>query len=95
LVFAWHAAERRVVGATRSQPARGRKFRGTLDVLAFDADAPGHAADRRASLERQGQLIGCYDVLMAGHARHRGLTVVTGYLGECQRVAGLRAEHRS
>jgi len=43
-------------------------------------------------LERRGQMIGGYDVLIAGHARSRGLVVVTGDLGEFARVDGLRAE---
>ncbi len=63
-----------------------------LDVLAFDAEAAAHAAEIRAVLERQGQVIGPYDLLIAGHARSRGLVVVTGNLREFQRVAGLRSE---
>jgi tRNA(fMet)-specific endonuclease VapC len=37
-------------------------------------------------------VIGPYDILIAGHARSRGLVVVTGNLGEFHRVEGLRAE---
>jgi len=37
-------------------------------------------------------MIGGYDVLIAGHARSRGLIVVTGNLGEFGRVDGLRCE---
>ncbi len=46
----------------------------------------------RAALERRGQGIGGYDLLIAGHARSRGLVVVTGDLGEFMRVEGLRCE---
>ena len=63
-----------------------------LEVLSFDADAAAHAADIRAELEKHGQKIGAYDVLIAGHARSRGLIVVTGNLGEFRRVEGLRCE---
>ena len=63
-----------------------------LAVLPFDADAAAHAADIRAVLERQGQGIGGYDVLIAGHARSRGLALVTANLREFTRVAGLRSE---
>ncbi len=42
--------------------------------------------------ERSGQPIGGYDLLIAGHARSRGLVVVTANLGEFTRVEGLRAE---
>ena len=63
-----------------------------LEVLAFDADTAGYAADIRAALERQGLVIGGYDLLIAGHARSRGLIIVTGNLGEFTRVEGLRSE---
>ena len=68
------------------------RFAARLDVLPFDADAAGHAAEIRAELERKGSPIGGYDVLIAGHARSRGLTVVTGNLAEFGRVDGLRCE---
>ncbi len=68
------------------------RFAARLDVLPFDAPAAAHAAEIRATLERQGQRIGAYDVLIAGHARSRGLVVVTGSLGGFRRVDGLRSE---
>jgi tRNA(fMet)-specific endonuclease VapC len=63
-----------------------------LVVLAFDEDAAGHAGEIHADLERRGQLIGPYDILIASHARSRGLVVITGNLGEFLHVDGLRAE---
>lgn len=42
--------------------------------------------------ERRGQMIGSYDLLIAGHARSRGLVVVTGNLCEFNRVEGPRCE---
>jgi tRNA(fMet)-specific endonuclease VapC len=84
-------------GAAKSAQADNNRrqveiFATRLDVLAFDSEAAGHAADIRAALEREGLGIGGYDVLIAGHARSRGLIVVTGNLGELRRVAGLRCE---
>ncbi|MGO9544372.1 MAG: type II toxin-antitoxin system tRNA(fMet)-specific endonuclease VapC [Rhodomicrobium sp.] len=84
-------------GAAKSaRPERNRleveRFAARLEVLPFDLAAAGHAAEIRAKLERQGQSIGGYDVLIAGHARSRGLVVVTGNLGEFDRVEGLRCE---
>lgn len=64
-----------------------------LNVLPFDSAAAAHAADIRADLERRGRPIGAYDVLIAGHARSRGLTVITGNLREFGRVDGLRCEN--
>ena len=68
------------------------RFAARLAVLDFDADAAGHAAEIRTTLERRGQVIGGYDLLIAGHARSRGLVVVTGNVGEFSRVDGLRCE---
>ena len=63
-----------------------------LQVLPFDSDAAGHAGEIRKALERKGRSIGAYDLLIAGHARSRGLIVITGNLAEFSRVEGLRAE---
>jgi tRNA(fMet)-specific endonuclease VapC len=84
-------------GAAKSaRPAHNRREVGSLvarlDLLPFDADAAAHAADIRATLERRGRPIGGYDLQIAGHARSRGLTIVTGNLREFQRVDGLRSE---
>jgi tRNA(fMet)-specific endonuclease VapC len=84
-------------GAARSaRPAENRRavdgLAARLAVLAFDEDAAAHAGEIHAELGRRGRLIGPYDILIAGHARSRGLVVITGNLGEFQRVDGLRAE---
>jgi len=67
-------------------------FAARLTVLPFDADAAAHYGEIRNDLERRGQVIGPYDLMIAGHARSRGLIVITGNLGEFNRVAGLRSE---
>jgi tRNA(fMet)-specific endonuclease VapC len=67
-------------------------FAARLDVLPFDSEAAAHYGDIRADLERKGQVIGPYDLMIAGHARSRGLVVITGNLDEFNRVVGLRAE---
>lgn len=67
-------------------------FADRLDVLSFDDAAAAHYAQIRAELERRGQVIGAYDMMIAGHARSHGLVVVTGNLGEFGRVNGLRSE---
>lgn len=84
-------------GAAKSaRPVENRHavetFAARLEVLDFDADAAAHAGEIRAELERQGRSIGSYDLLIAGHARSRGLIVVTGNLAEFRRVDGLRCE---
>jgi tRNA(fMet)-specific endonuclease VapC len=84
-------------GAAKSaRPEENRRevedFAARLEVLPFDEAAAGHSAEIRADLERKGSAIGAYDLLIAGHARSRGLTVITGNLGEFRRVEGLRCE---
>ncbi|CAO3411743.1 type II toxin-antitoxin system tRNA(fMet)-specific endonuclease VapC [Azospirillum largimobile] len=84
-------------GAAKSdRPAEKRheveRLTARLDVLPFDGEAAGHCGDIRAELERQGRVIGPYDLMIAAHARSRGLAVVTGKLGEFSRVSGLRCE---
>lgn len=84
-------------GAEKSQrPVEMRReveaFANRLAILPFDEAAAAHYADIRAVLERQGQIIGPYDLMIAGHARSRGLVVVTGNLKEFRRVDGLRTE---
>jgi tRNA(fMet)-specific endonuclease VapC len=84
-------------GAAKSaRPSENRhgveNFAARLAVLSFDEGAAAHAGDIYADLERRGLIIGPYDILIAGHARSRGLVVITGNLREFQRVDGLRAE---
>lgn len=87
-----------LVGAAKSMwPERNKELVARLvssfEVLSFDIEAAEHAADIRAQLERQGRKIGPHDSLIAGHARSRGLIVVTGNLREFGRIDGLRCEN--
>jgi tRNA(fMet)-specific endonuclease VapC len=59
-------------------------------VLAFDTEDAGKAGEIRAELARQGTPIGPYDVLIAGQAVARGLTLVTANMREFSRVDGLK-----
>jgi tRNA(fMet)-specific endonuclease VapC len=62
---------------------------GDLDLLDFDDEDARTAGEVRAALEMSGNSIGAYDVLIAGQALRRGLTVVTANTGEFARVTGL------
>ncbi|MEF8036880.1 PIN domain-containing protein, partial [Escherichia coli] len=46
----------------------------------------------RAELARQGRPVGPFDQMIAGHARSRGLIIVTNNTREFERVDGLRIE---
>lgn len=61
-------------------------------VLEFDQDDARHAGEIRAQLASKGTPIGPYDVLIAGQARARTLTLVTHNTTEFTRVPGLKVE---
>ncbi len=65
-------------------------FIARLDVLDYDTPAAAHTAQIRAELTKAGTQIGPYDQMIAGHARSRGLVVVTNNTREFKRVRGLR-----
>ncbi|WP_299166216.1 tRNA(fMet)-specific endonuclease VapC [uncultured Arthrobacter sp.] len=64
-----------------------------MEFLDFDAAAAHHTARIRAHLKLEGQPVGPYDAMIAGHARSRGLTVVTNNAREFARVPGLLVEN--
>lgn len=63
-----------------------------FSVLEFDEDDARQAGQIRAHLASKGTPIGPYDVLIAGQARARELTLVTHNSSEFQRVPGLKVE---
>ena len=84
----WYGVEKST--QVRENTERLRIFlSGGFDLLDFD-DGDARAAGRvRAGLEKSGTPIGAYDLLIAGQALRRGLTVVTGNASELDRVPGL------
>lgn len=87
-----------VYGAERSsQPERNlNDIEGLLarvEVLPFDELASYHFGQIRAELYREGRPIGPYDMMLAGHARSRGLIMVSNNTREFERIAGLRLEN--
>ena len=82
-------------GAHKSQSARRNLdvvegLLARIEVLDFDLTAAEHAGQIRAELATSGKPIGPFDVLIAGHARSKGLCLVTNNLSEFERVGGLR-----
>jgi tRNA(fMet)-specific endonuclease VapC len=61
--------------------------------LPFDGDCAGIYGRIRAELERAGELIGPYDLLIAAIAVAHGRTLVTAYSREFGRVASLSLEN--
>ncbi|MEB3900623.1 tRNA(fMet)-specific endonuclease VapC [Pseudomonas putida] len=67
-------------------------FAARLEVLEYDNHAAAHTGQLRAELAREGRPIGPYDQMIAGHARARGLVLVTNNRRAFLRVPGLRVE---
>lgn len=68
-------------------------FVSRLEILPYGEKAAAHYGDIRATLERQGKIIGVNDLHITAHARSEGLVMVTNNLKEFERVAGLRTEN--
>jgi tRNA(fMet)-specific endonuclease VapC len=79
---------------------KGRRVAANLDAIAdlsfevvdFDKEDARHAGEIRASLAATGRPIGPYDILIAGQALARDLTLVTHNTREFSRIQGLRLE---
>jgi tRNA(fMet)-specific endonuclease VapC len=84
----WYGVEKST--RVRDNTERLRVFlSGAMDLLDFDDEDAASAGRIRAVLEQSGTPIGAYDLLIAGQALRRGLTVVTANASEFGRVAGL------
>ncbi|HYI41716.1 MAG TPA: type II toxin-antitoxin system VapC family toxin [Allosphingosinicella sp.] len=84
-----------VWGAHKSQRVEKnleRLGRLRLPIVEFGREDAYAAGQIRADLHRKGTPIGPYDLLIAGQARARGLTVVTGNVREYGRIEGLEVE---
>lgn len=82
-------------GRPESNAERLEIFMAKLDLLAFDEQDAEMAGLIRTKLERSGTPIGAYDLLIAGQAACRNLTLVTANVAEFERVAGLHWENWS
>jgi tRNA(fMet)-specific endonuclease VapC len=63
-----------------------------FEVLDFDREDARHSGEVRATLAAAGTPIGPYDVLIAGQAIARGLTLITHNTREFLRVPQIRVE---
>lgn len=87
-----------IYGAEKSaSPARNLRviegFSARLEVLPYDDSAAIHTGQIRAELAKRGKPIGPYDQMIAGHARSKGLILVTNHTKEFKRAPGLRIDN--
>ena len=69
------------------------QFAARLDVLPFGERAATHYGQIRADLERAGHPVGLHDMMIGGHARSEGLTLVSNNVREFQHIEGLRIDN--
>ncbi|MBW2195224.1 MAG: type II toxin-antitoxin system VapC family toxin [Deltaproteobacteria bacterium] len=85
-------------GVEQSQyPQRSKdalaKFLLPLNLIKLDRSSAIEAAIIRAQLKKKGMPIGPYDLLIAGLARSRDMTLVTNNIKEFKRIVSLRLEN--
>jgi tRNA(fMet)-specific endonuclease VapC len=68
-------------------------FTARLEILPFSAGAATHFGQLRADLERVGQPVGPFDMLIGAHARSEVLVLVTNNTREFGRMPGLQVEN--
>lgn len=66
-----------------------------IEIMNFDSLAAESYGKIRADLEKAGTPIGSLDMMIAGHAKALGYTVVTNNTKEFKRVKGLKLENWS
>ena len=70
-----------------------KKFLSPLNLVYFDGEAASRAASVRAQLEKKGTPIGAYDLLIAGVALAKGMSLVTNNVREFRRINDLPIEN--
>lgn len=68
-------------------------FIAPLAIMPFDDRAACRYGEIRAHLEKQGQVIGAMDMLIAAHASSLALTLVTNNTAEFNRIPGLAVDN--
>jgi tRNA(fMet)-specific endonuclease VapC len=69
------------------------QFLSIVEILPFDDEAAAEYGKICATLRRQGTPIGTMDMLIAAHAKAKGLIIVTNNIREFERVKGLEIEN--
>ena len=68
-------------------------FLSSIDILPFSDKAAAEYGKIRANLERQGNIIGAYDLMIGAHALSENITLVTNNTKEFKRIKNLSLEN--
>lgn len=85
-------------GVNKSQQKERNKialtsFLSPIEILPFSDSAAVISGEIRASLEKKGQIIGAYDLLIAAHALSENLILITNNTNEFSRIPGLSLQN--
>lgn len=69
------------------------QFLSIVDILPFDDEAAAEYGKICATLRRRGTPIGPMDMLIAAHAKAKGLVIVTNNMREFKRVESIELEN--
>ena len=69
------------------------KFLSSIKIYDYDVGASNEYGIIRNKLEREGDVIGSMDLLIAAHAKSLAVILVTNNENEFKRVAGLKVEN--
>ena len=86
----WHGVGRSMQAERNAE--RLAIFQDSVQILPFDEEDARVAGGIEAELRSRGAPIGAYDILMAGQAVRRGLTLITANVREFSRIKGLQWE---
>lgn len=68
-------------------------FLSAIEIVPFSQKAAAEYGKIRAHLEKEGNIIGAYDLMIGAHALSEHLVLVTNNLREFQRIPGLPLEN--
>jgi len=68
-------------------------FLAPIEIFSFEQNAAMKYGEIRAKLEKQGNIIGAYDLMIGAHAISEDLTLVTNNINEFERVPELATEN--
>jgi tRNA(fMet)-specific endonuclease VapC len=72
---------------------RLEEFLRPFDIIAYDEKSANYYGKIRSQLEKDGNVIGPLDMLIAAHALRENLTLITNNENEFQRVKSLKVEN--
>ena len=85
-------------GVYKSKQIKGNlkrldEFLSPFEIISYDESASKHYGQIRPYLEKQGNVIGPLDMLIAAHALSENLTLITNNEKEFKRVKSLKVEN--